>query len=572
MAPNSPGGPFGKPGSRATATARDLPNALGSPFGWFGVVSPTAGQAARFDEAAIRLRRVSGAALMENAGRQAALVVHQLYPRGKVVALVGSGNNGGDALVCLRALAAWGRDVTALVVGRRPRSDSVAHGWDLQRKTVDPGAADEVARLLSEASVVVDGLLGTGIKGAPREACARVVGAANEARAPVVALDAPSGVDGTTGRIPGASIEAEVTIAFGWPKLGTLLHPGRTRCGRIVAVEIGLPPAPGGAGLGLGLSTEREGFANSAPASDCNSPWAELVTPGWVSEKLPRRPPSTHKNAVGALAVVAGSAMPGAAVLAARSAFRCGTGLVRACAAPPGIAELVAALPEALFVETASETEVAAAVEASSALAVGPGLGTGAAAARPLEWAMRVRKDVPAVLDADALTLLAGGVAGGVQGLATGGEVVLTPHPGEMARLTGTNVAAVQRDRPAAARSLAATAGAVVLLKGAPSLVAGPDGGLLVATCETPSDLAVAGMGDVLTGAVGAFLAQGVPAFEAAGLALGITDRAAAIRGLGPALSPSDVVEAVPDALAERGPGRTSLPFPFVVFDQCSPR
>ncbi len=567
--------------------------ASGVPFGESGVVAPTAAQAARFDELAIRRHGVPGAALMENAGRQAALLVQRLHPRGRVVALVGSGNNGGDALVCLRALAAWGREVAAVVVGRRPAPDPVLHGWDMRRTTFDPerpGARDEAAGLLSEASVVVDGLLGTGIKGAPRPACAQVVEAANEGQAPVVALDAPSGVDGATGRVPGASVAAEVTVAFGWPKLGTLLYPGRARCGRIVAVEIGLPPGPSGvagagapgvvgagpsgipgAGAGSSCGSGRLTGSGSGSGSGPEEPWAELATPGWVSARLPGRAPGTHKNAVGALAVVAGSAMPGAAVLLARSAFRCGAGLVRVCAAPPGV-ELVAALPEAIFVAADSEREVAEAVEASAALAVGPGLGAGPAAARHLGWALRARQGRPVVVDADALTLLAGGAAGGLPELAAGGEVVLTPHPGEMARLVGTDVAAVQRDRRGAARSLAASTGAVVLLKGTPSLVAGPGGGLLVSTCERPSDLAVAGMGDVLAGAVGAFLAQRVPAFEAAGLALGVTDRAAAAAGLGPALSPSDVVEAVPGALAARGPGRTSLPFPFVVFDQRLPR
>ncbi len=488
---------------------------------------------------------------MENAGRQAALLVQRLYPEGRVVGLAGGGNNGGDALVCLRSLAAWGREVAAVVVGRRAEPDPPLHAWDLPRTVFEadkPEAEEDLARMLSGASVIVDGLLGTGARGAPRGPFAHAIEAANDAPAPVVALDAPSGVDGNTGALPGTSISAEVTVAFGGPKLGTLLRPARAWCGRIVAVEIGLPPP------------DRE--------------WARLVTPGWVSQRLPSRPAATHKTEVGALAVVAGSAMPGAAALAARSAFRCGAGLVRVCAAPPG-AELVAALPEAIFVAAEDERAVADAAEASAALAAGPGLGTGPRAARELEWAMRARGSRPAVLDADALTLAA--AAGPADGLATlrgagGGEIVITPHPGEMARLAGASVAEVQRDRVGAARSLAESARVVVLLKGAPTLVADPGGGLLVSTCEAPSDLAVAGMGDVLAGAVGAFLAQGVPAFEAAGLALGATDRAAAALSLGPSLSPSDVVEALPAALAERGPGPERLPFPFVVFDQFAPR
>lgn len=518
MSPDSPRGAFGRPAALA----------------------PTAAEAARFDDEAIRGRGVPGAALMENAGRQAALLVHHLHPGGRVVALVGGGNNGGDALVCLRALAAWGRDVAAVVVGRRPEPDLPLHAWDLPQVV-----AGDWTGPLSSASVIVDGLLGTGLRGAPRGRFAQAIEAANEAPAPVVALDAPSGVDGTTGAVPGACIAADLTVAFGGPKLGTLLHPARNRCGRIVAVEIGLPPG-GRAG-------------------------ARLVTPGWVSRRLPRRPSVTHKNAVGTLSVVAGSAMPGAAALAVRSAFRCGAGLVRVCAAPPG-AELVAAVPEAIFVGAADERAVASAVEAGAALVAGPGLGAGPEAARELEWALRARGRRAAALDADALTLLAGGVAGGLEATGGDGDVVVTPHPGEMARLAGASVAEVQRDRVGAARSLAESAGVVVLLKGAPTLVADPGGGLLVSTCDAPSDLAAAGMGDVLTGAVGAFLAQRVPAFEAAGLALGTTDRAVAALDLGASLSASDIVEALPAALAERGAGPARLPFPFVVFDQLPPR
>ena len=517
------------------------------PFGKPGVGVPTARQAALFDRQSIQERGVPEPALMENAGRQAALIVEHLFPKGEVVALVGSGNNGGDALVCLRALAAWGRPVGAVVVGKRPRPDPVLHGWELPATAFDPdrsGAVQALERRLAGAAVVVDGLLGTGIRGAPRPAHEAAIGAANRAPGSVVAMDAPSGVDGTDGSVPGAAVQADATVAFGWPKLGTLLHPARALCGRLVAVEIGFPPR--------------------SPWSDG---WAELVTPGWASQALPRRSPAAHKNEVGALAVVAGAAMAGAAALVARAAFRCGAGLVRVCG-PADLAGVVADVPEVVFAK-----DDGAAIEASRALVAGPGLGTGPDALRMLERALAARANRPAVLDADALTLLSRGGAGGLAGLGKrGGPVVATPHPGEMARLLGCSTEQVQRDRPGAARDLAEKRGVVVLLKGAPSLVADPGGRLLVATVQETSDLAVAGMGDVLTGAVGAFLAQGVEPFHAAGLALHVTGRAAAACGLGPSLVPSDVIEAVPAALAQRDNGRADLPFPFVVFDQDPPR
>ena len=525
MTPGSLTGPFGKPDTRA----------------------PTAWQAARFDHNAIAQRGVPEPALMENAGRQAALIVDHLFPIGRVVALVGSGNNGGDALVCLRALAAWGRAVTAIVVGKRPFSDPVLHGWELPQVEFDsaqPGATEDLARMLAGAEVVVDGLLGTGIRGAPRTKHAAAIRAANEAAGAVLSLDTPSGVDGTSGHVPGAAVRADVTVAFGWPKLGTLLYPGREWSGRIVAVEIGFPP--GG-----------------------KEDWARLVTPGWASEVLPRRPAVTHKNDVGALAIVAGSAMPGAAILAARAAFRCGAGLVRVCASAP-VREVIAEVPEALFADAGDERALRAAVERSDALAIGPGLGTGDGAGRQLEVAMGARGSRPAVIDADALTLLAGGAHGDFGALAEVG-IVVTPHPGEMARLAARTVAEVQNDRVATARRFASSRGVVTLLKGVPSLVAEPGGGLMVSVQENPSALAVAGMGDVLTGAVGSFLAQGVDPFKAAALALHVTGWAASHDGLGAALTPSDVVEAIPAALAARGHGATYLPFPFVTFDQRQP-
>ncbi len=526
MTPSSPGRPFGRPGVRA----------------------PTSHQAACFDRFAIEGRGVPEPALMENAGRQTALIIQHLFPRGPVTALVGSGNNGGDALVCLRSLAAWGRPVAAVVVGKRFSEDPVLHGWELPtvRFRGEAGTpADAEPDMPRDAAVVVDGLLGTGIRGAPRSRYASAIRKANAAGCPIVALDTPSGVDGTTGAVPGTAVRADLTVAFGWPKLGTLLHPGRAHCGRIVAVEIGFPPNP-------------------------SPDWARLTTPGWASRHLPRRPAVTHKNEVGALAVLAGSAMPGAAVLAARAAFRCGAGLVRVCASRE-VRDIILEVPEVLFVDAGDDDALVGAIQASDALAAGPGLGTGDVATHRLEVALEVRADRPTVLDADALTLLARSADAGA-GFPADGPVVVTPHPGEMARLTAVSVPEVQRDRIGAACAFAASRGAVILLKGTPSLVADPHGGLLLSTTADSSALAVAGMGDVLTGAVGSFLAQGVEASTACGLALHVTGLSASSAALGASLMPSDVVDGIPAALAGRETPVTTLPFPFVTFDQSPPR
>ncbi len=524
------------------------------PYGNSRVSAPTASQAARFDREAVIEVGAREPALMENAGRQAALLTHRLVPAGEILGLVGPGNNGGDALVALRALAAWGRRVRAVLVGRRRGDDATLHGWPLPTLRFDPdvpGAAEAVARALGGASAVLDGLLGTGLRGAPRPPFSSAIELVADANALVVALDAPSGVDGDDGGVAGAAVRADVTVAFGWPKLGTMLYPGRRWCGRIVAVEIGFPPA----------AEERPG-------------WARLATPGWASDALPARSPPTHKNAVGAVAVVAGSAMPGAAVLAARSAFRCGVGAVRLCVAGSRWAgEAIRSVPEAIPVDAADERALAAAVDASDALVIGPGMGTGAAAARQLAVALEARGPRPAVLDADALTLWAKGKgsAGASENGGSARGLVVTPHPGEMARLVGQSVARVQEDRVAVAKEFSASRGVVTVLKGTPTLATDPAGRMLVSVLERPSALAVAGMGDALAGAVGAFLAQGAGGLRAAGLALHATGQAASIAACGRSLTPSDVVAAIPEALARRGCGATDLPFPFVTFDQSSP-
>lgn len=503
-------------------------------YGRADVALPTAAEAAAADESARERFRVPDRVLMENAGRAAALVLQRLHPRGRIVGVAGSGNNGGDLLVMLRVLRAWGRDVAIAAAGSKPPDPALAHGYDMT--TLESGTDADGA--LAGAAVVVDGMLGTGSSGVPRGRVAEWIDRINAAGRPVLALDLPSGVDASTGRVEGRVIDAAITVSFGWPKLGLLLQPARRWCGRLVAVEIGFPP-------------------------DCVAARAWAITPDWARQRLPRREPDAHKGVAGRLLVLAGSTgMGGAAALAAEAALRAGVGLVRFTSSSDNRVVLQTLVPEATFLGWSDLRE--ADVAPMHAVVAGPGLGTTAAARTALVRALELTGERPVLLDADALNMLG---TGGLERVAAGRPVVITPHPLELSRLTGDPVNDILADSPEAARSAARRFGCVVLLKGQPSIVAAPDGTLLVSTVGS-SDVAAAGMGDQLAGTVGAMLAAGRDPLTAAGLGLFLSGRAADIAGLGTALTPRDVSAHLASALRRVGPPESDLAFPFVTFDQ----
>lgn len=252
--------------------------------------------------------------------------------------------------------------------------------------------------------------------------------------------------------------------------------------------------------------------------------------------------------------------MAGAAILAGRAAFRSGAGLVRVCSVPENRVAIQSALPEAIYVDASHAAAVQAALEQSDALAAGPGLGTAMAAVDLLSLVLEGPR-CPTVLDADALNL----AAAGALDLAEVGEhrpLLITPHPGEMARLMGPGEA----DRVTSARAAAERFSCGVLLKGAPSVVASPTGKLLVDT-QASSDLAVAGMGDALTGVCGSLMAQGLDPVTAGAVGLYCTGRSARLAGRGAALTPSDVIRWLPEALSEEGEAVSDLRLPFVIYD-----
>lgn len=478
-----------------------------------GVLTPA--EARERDSAAEREWNTPPAVLMEAAGRAAAAVVHALYPSGRVVAAVGTGSNGGDALVLLRTLGAWGREVAALPLADSPLPGELARGWEL------PVAEDSERALLS-AGVVVDGLLGTGARGAPREPASSIILEINRSGRPVVALDGPSGVDLLTGQTPGAAVRADVTVTFDVLKRGLLRFPGRALAGRIVVAEIGLGPL--------------------------TEPSALLLDRGWARAALPPVAPDAHKGTLGTVAVVAGrEGMAGAAILAGTAAGRAGAGLVRLVSVAENRTILQTALPEAVFIER-GEKGLGAALEDADAVLVGPGIGVDRAAAALLERVL-ARGDAPVLVDADAITLLAAAPE-----LARGKErpLLLTPHPGELGRVLECSASEVTDDPFAAAREAASRFACAVLLKGSPSLVAAP-GQPVAVNLTGHSGLATGGSGDTLAGVAAAFLALGCDPWSAAGLALFVSGRAAELAGRGRSLLARDVSASLPAALAWLG-------------------
>lgn len=527
------------------------------PFGRGFIWAPTGTEANAFDQMAIEKHKVPQTTLIECAGRSAAQVLDRIFPDGEVVGIIGSGNNGSDGIVLLRTLKSWGRSVKAVLVADRSLDDPLLHGWDVHIlndgmvSKVDDRDGNEVDdcgvpinSILDSASVVVDCILGTGIKGAPRPRQTQAIQAINRSRCPVFALDTPSGIDCDTGCIEGEAVTAQVTVALGWPKLGTLLHPGRDKVGRLISVEIGFPPA------------------------EENSFGAALVTPEWAVEKRPERDTDTHKNRVGALLLVAGNyGMAGAVIMAARSALRAGVGLLRIVSTAENRDIIQRSVPEAVFVSGDDLDAVVKSAGSSHAVAVGPGLGEDPEVLKLLEIVRDATVGIPTVLDADALNSAASGQAPSIKSWSVGQGVLVTPHIGEMNRLSGLSPDVIAKNRILSARRFAVQSGVVVLLKGLPSVVVPPDGICWIDTVGT-SDLATGGMGDVLTGVAGALLSQGLTPDIAGALSLYITGRAAVLADKGRSLTPSDVIDEIPSVWDENGVGETDLDLPFVVFDQ----
>lgn len=510
----------------------------------------TSDQMRRLDARTIALGTPS-IELMERAGKGVAerlAADHEAACKRGVLILVGAGNNGGDGFVIARHLAARRFRVRVALVAARDRVQGDAatnlERWTKRRgRLIEWGGAEnasalrtELAGLVSSVGVVVDCVFGTGLARPVEGVLAEAFDTVNQReatrgrRALVAAVDLPSGLDGDRGEPLGTSIRADVTYTLGAVKLGLALPVAAPWVGRLELVEIGL----------------------AEQAIEEEAPLAEASTAEVLRSRLPVREAAGHKGTHGHLLLVAGApGTSGAAVLAGRSALRAGAGLVTV-ACPGSVQSVVAgAQPELMTsaVEGFSSVAWEERLERKSALVVGPGIGTDAAAGQLVRWLLR-RASVPILIDADGLTVL------GTRQAAlrrAHGPVILTPHPGEMARLTGVSTAEVQTNRRRLARELARDTGAVVVLKGSGTLIAAPDGRLGVNPTGGPI-LGTAGTGDVLAGLIGSLLAQGVEAWEAARLGAYLHGRAGdrVAARIGPAgLLASELADELPLAREE---------------------
>jgi NAD(P)H-hydrate epimerase len=492
---------------------------------------PVAEEMRAIDRWAIEVRGVPGMELMEHAGAAVAREVAALRPDGPIAIVCGKGNNGGDGFVAGRLLRESGREVRVLLAGDADglRGDA---GEALRRLGEPPEPFAPAA--LDGAAVAVDALLGTGSSGAPRGVVAEAIEALGRAGGPIVAVDVPSGVDASTGEVAEPAVRADLTVTFHAAKPGLWITPGKEHAGEVRVADIGIP--------------------DGAPVT----PAIGLVHEDVLLE-VPRRLASGTKFSSGHVLVCGGSTgLTGAPVMAADAAMRAGAGYVTACV-PASLNEvfevkltevMTRPVPDdggALLPEGAG-TVLDEAARRGGALVLGPGMGRAeptVALIRDLAGSARVAL----VLDADGLNAHAGRLEP-LRGRAA--PTVLTPHAGELARLLGTESAAVGARRLHHAREAARASGALVVLKGDDTLVAEPDGRVGVSPGGAPA-LATAGTGDVLSGVLAAMLAKEVEPFTAvcAGVLLHVrAGRAAAARQGGPGgVIATDVIAALPSSL-----------------------
>lgn len=512
----------------------------------------TAEEMRRVDQTAIKDLGIPGVVLMENAGLRVLEAIREIigHPRGKkVVIFAGKGNNGGDGFVVARHLLNEGSEVKVLlfadiceITGDAKVNLNILQSMGQKIFSINsPNSLNIVRLAVTYTDLVVDAIFGTGFKGRVPEHHANVIDIINASEKPVVSVDIPSGLEANTGRVNGACVRAASTVTFAYAKIGLLVRQGPEYTGKLTVADISIPPD----------MAARQGIKRF------------LVTREIIRKIIPARDPEGHKGTYGRVLVVGGSqGLSGAAVLAGNAALRAGAGLVT-LAAPAGLHDILEVkltevmtrpLPESEGCSIGIEAlkDVREMLMSVDVLALGPGLST---REQTVEFVRQLLPGLerPTVIDADGLNALEGkpGIIKNCKA-----PLILTPHPGEMARLMGIKTEEVQNNRIEVSLEAARELEAVIVLKGNRTVIAHPDGTLFINPTGNPG-MASGGTGDVLTGIIAGLLGQGLPPLDAAvagvyfhGLA---GDLAAAAKGM-MSLVAGDLLDYLPQATREYQP------------------
>ena len=532
----------------------------------------TAAEMRQIDQDTIEGIGIPGIVLMETAGSAIVRAIEQHYPTCQRIGIfAGKGNNGGDGIVIARQLAHIGRDVLLFLVSPEDSFTGEAQ-INLQiakRLTASfglqaaPKGGLRIEEVLTDAALgsdffaersvslthiascelLIDAIFGTGLRGTVRDPIAPIINTINRLSIPILSVDLPSGLDADTGHPLGTCVRADRTVTIGLPKRGLLMHPGAELAGKLEIADIGFPE-------------------QVVAAQNIKVNW---TTAGKASQWMPPRPLSSHKGSYGRVLVVAGSTgMTGAAALASEAALRAGAGLV-SLATPKHLNPILEGLlPEVMtlplpetdagsLATSATSTILEFAIKTKSILAIGPGLSQHPETVSLVHQLIRENREsglaLRMVIDADGLNAL----AHAKETLSfLNSETVLTPHPGEMARLTNTAVPTLESDRIGTAQQFASEHGVTLVFKGAPTVTSDSKGNLWVNSTGNPG-MATGGMGDVLTGIIAGLMAQGISSENAAALGVylhGLAGDSAAERLGMPGLIASDVLKSVPQALS----------------------
>ena len=510
----------------------------------------TAAEMRQIDQDTIEGIGIPGIVLMETAGSAIVRAILQHYPTTERIGiLVGKGNNGGDGLVIARQLAHTGHDVHIFLVspadsftGEAAINLQIAKNLGLRIEVIS-GEKEGWKHWMTNCELLVDAIFGTGLRGAVRDPIATIIDTINSRSTPVLSVDLPSGLDADTGHPLGPCVQADRTVTIGLPKRGLLVHPGAELAGKLEVVDIGFPEQ----------------------VIDTQGIKVNWTTTTQASQWMPLRPPASHKGTYGRVLVVAGSTgMTGAAALASEAALRAGAGLVT-LATPKHLNPILEGLLPEVMTLPLSETEAGSlsasataailefAEKMKSVLAIGPGISQHPDTVALVQQLIRENREhklgLRMVIDADGLNAIA--QTPEIMSFLDK-EIVLTPHPGEMARLMDTRVSTLEADRIRTAQTYASEHGVVLVFKGAPTVTADANGNVWINSTGN-SGMGTGGMGDVLTGIIAGLMAQGLSTERGAvlgvyihGLAGDIVSERSGMHGL----IASDVLRAVPQAIS----------------------